>query len=109
MPAGACSFGRDQAGPGATASSTQLGILVQGACRSPRSEAERHRLYVKPCGGGISQPLPRTSSERGGVMTCIHDGILRARLDGELAEAELAEVNQHLTACADCRARFEKL
>lgn len=42
-------------------------------------------------------------------MICIHDGILRARLDGELADAELAEVNQHLASCADCRARFEKL
>jgi hypothetical protein len=42
-------------------------------------------------------------------MNCIHDGILRARLDGELADAELGEVNQHLAACADCRARFEKL
>lgn len=42
-------------------------------------------------------------------MNCIHDGILRARLDGELAEGELAEVNQHLAVCNDCRARFEKI
>jgi Putative zinc-finger len=42
-------------------------------------------------------------------MTCIDDGTLRARLDGELAGAELAEVNQHLSSCADCRARLEKL
>jgi hypothetical protein len=42
-------------------------------------------------------------------MTCIDDGILRARLDSELAGAELTEVNQHLAACADCGARFERL
>jgi hypothetical protein len=42
-------------------------------------------------------------------MNCIHDGILRARLDGELADAELREVNQHLAVCPDCRDRFEKL
>ncbi len=42
-------------------------------------------------------------------MTCIDDGILRARLDGELAGTELTEVNQHLAACADCGARFKRL
>ena len=42
-------------------------------------------------------------------MTCCDDGILRARLDGELAGTELAEVDQHLASCADCRARTEKL
>jgi Putative zinc-finger len=42
-------------------------------------------------------------------MTCIHDGILRAHLDGELAALELAEVNQHLNACAECRARLVKM
>jgi len=42
-------------------------------------------------------------------MTCLDDGILRARLDGELAGTELAEVNQHLASCADCGARFERL
>ena len=42
-------------------------------------------------------------------MTCFDDGILRARLDGELAGTELAEVDQHLDSCADCRVRFEKL
>jgi hypothetical protein len=42
-------------------------------------------------------------------MTCIDDGILRAHLDGELGGAELAEVTEHLVACGDCRARFEKL
>ncbi len=42
-------------------------------------------------------------------MTCCDDGILRARLDGELAGTELAEVDQHLASCADCRVRTEKL
>jgi Putative zinc-finger len=42
-------------------------------------------------------------------MTCLHDGILRARLDGELDDSELETVNQHLAVCADCRSRFEKL
>jgi hypothetical protein len=42
-------------------------------------------------------------------MICHHDGILRARLDGELGGSELEAVNQHLAVCADCRSRFEKL
>jgi len=42
-------------------------------------------------------------------MNCIHDGILRQHLDGELAGAELAEVTEHLASCADCCARFENL
>jgi hypothetical protein len=42
-------------------------------------------------------------------MTCIHDGILRAHMDGELSGAELVGVTEHLVSCADCRARFEKL
>lgn len=42
-------------------------------------------------------------------MTCVHDGILRANMDGELSGAELAEVAEHLVSCADCRAYFEKL
>jgi Putative zinc-finger len=42
-------------------------------------------------------------------MTCLHDGILRARFDNELGGSELEAVNQHLAACADCRSRFEKL
>jgi len=37
------------------------------------------------------------------------DGILRARLDDELPGVDLARINEHLAACADCRARFEKL
>jgi putative zinc finger protein len=42
-------------------------------------------------------------------MTCFDDGILRTRLDGELAGSELAEVDRHLDSCAGCRVRFEKL
>jgi hypothetical protein len=42
-------------------------------------------------------------------MTCVDDGIFRARLDGELAGIALAEIDQHLASCSDCRARFEKL
>lgn len=42
-------------------------------------------------------------------MTCLHEGILRARLDAELGGSELEAVDQHLAVCADCRSRFEKL
>ena len=42
-------------------------------------------------------------------MTCIHDGILRAHMDGELSGAELAGVTEHLVSCAHCRDLFEKL
>lgn len=42
-------------------------------------------------------------------MNCIHDGILRAHLDGELAGFELAGIAAHLVSCADCRDRFEKV
>ena len=42
-------------------------------------------------------------------MTCLNDGILRARLDDQLGGSELEAVKQHLAACADCRSRFEKL
>jgi hypothetical protein len=44
-------------------------------------------------------------------MNCMdmENGILRARLDDELAGVELARINEHLATCADCRARFEKL
>lgn len=42
-------------------------------------------------------------------MTCIENSTLRAHVDGELTGAELAEVNQHLSSCPECRARLEKL
>jgi len=42
-------------------------------------------------------------------MSCIDDGTLRAHLDEELSATELAEVNQHLAACPDCRACSERI
>jgi len=36
---------------------------------------------------------------------CIPDGTLRARLDGELGQAELAGTEEHLRTCARCRER----
>jgi putative zinc finger protein len=42
-------------------------------------------------------------------MNCITDGILRAKLDGELSEGERLEVEEHLGACAECRRRAETL
>ena len=42
-------------------------------------------------------------------MNCPNDGILQARLDGELAPPELEEVNQHLAACTACQGRLERL
>lgn len=42
-------------------------------------------------------------------MSCLTDGTLQARLDGELSEEELQAVNAHLAACAACRARAEIL
>ena len=42
-------------------------------------------------------------------MSCIHDGVLRARLDSELVDGELAAVDKHLASCAACRTRLEKL
>jgi hypothetical protein len=40
---------------------------------------------------------------------CIPDGNLRARLDGELSETELAELEAHLETCADCRRRSSEI
>jgi hypothetical protein len=42
-------------------------------------------------------------------MTCLDEGILRARLDGELSAVELDEVDRHIASCSDCRTYFEKL
>lgn len=42
-------------------------------------------------------------------MSCITDGILRARLDGELSESERQEVEAHLASCAECRSRAEAM
>ncbi|MGO9275320.1 MAG: anti-sigma factor family protein [Terriglobia bacterium] len=40
-------------------------------------------------------------------MSCVTDGLLRARIDGELTETESFEVASHLAVCADCRRRAE--
>jgi hypothetical protein len=40
-------------------------------------------------------------------MTCVSESLLRAKLDGELSQAELLEVNRHLASCAECRRRAE--
>jgi len=42
-------------------------------------------------------------------MSCVTDGWLRARIDGELTEAESFEVTSHLALCADCRRRAETI
>ncbi|MBV9339710.1 MAG: hypothetical protein JO159_02315, partial [Acidobacteria bacterium] len=42
-------------------------------------------------------------------MTCIDDGVLRARLDGELPIPEETEVSRHLLACPVCQGRSEQL
>ncbi len=40
---------------------------------------------------------------------CISDGELRAKIDGELPEAELKRVQAHLEGCAGCRRREEEM
>jgi len=42
-------------------------------------------------------------------MRCVDDGVLHAKLDGELTQAEILEVDHHLMSCADCRLRAETL
>ena len=42
-------------------------------------------------------------------MNCPSDGILQARLDGELTPAELQELSQHLASCSHCRSRMEAM
>ncbi|HEV2493579.1 MAG TPA: zf-HC2 domain-containing protein [Terriglobia bacterium] len=42
-------------------------------------------------------------------MSCITDGLLRARLDGELSEGERQEVEAHLAHCSECRRRAEAM
>jgi Putative zinc-finger len=42
-------------------------------------------------------------------MNCLEDGLIQARLDGELSESELKMVEAHLAACAECRARAQNL
>lgn len=40
-------------------------------------------------------------------MSHADDGTLNALLDGELGDAEAAEVRAHLASCAECAARFQ--
>jgi hypothetical protein len=40
---------------------------------------------------------------------CASDGILRAKLDGELAGSDQLDLDAHLAGCARCRRRLEKL
>ena len=42
-------------------------------------------------------------------MSCLTDGILEARLDGELGEEEAKVVSDHIAGCPACRAREEIL
>ena len=42
-------------------------------------------------------------------MACLTDGILRARLDGELSQAELESVEQHCAECSECRRRAQQI
>ena len=42
-------------------------------------------------------------------MNCPSDGMLQARLDGELETAEMQEVNQHVASCSNCQSRVEGL
>jgi len=42
-------------------------------------------------------------------MTCLTDGILRAKLDGELNETEHSEVVSHLASCSACRQRTDSM
>src|SRR5437868_4920981 len=42
-------------------------------------------------------------------MTCPGDGILQARVDGELTGAELADLDRHLASCAQCQTRMAQI
>jgi len=41
-------------------------------------------------------------------MNCIHDGTLRAYLDGELETAEAEGIGQHLETCETCRRQADE-
>src|SRR5580700_3797403 len=45
----------------------------------------------------------------GGLMNCPNDEVLRAYLDAELGPPQIAELKNHLQACAGCEARFQAL
>jgi hypothetical protein len=40
-------------------------------------------------------------------MNCLSDGLLRAKVDGELSQEQLLEFDRHLSACQRCRQRAE--
>jgi len=42
-------------------------------------------------------------------MNCLEEGILRAKLDGQLNEEESAAIDRHLAECAPCRNKLETL
>src|SRR6266542_6054518 len=42
-------------------------------------------------------------------MTCPTDGVLRARIDGQLERGESLEIENHLATCAACRERVSSL
>jgi len=42
-------------------------------------------------------------------MNCLEEGILRARLDGQLNEEESAAIDRHLAECVPCRNKLETL
>jgi len=42
-------------------------------------------------------------------MNCLKEGILRAKLDGQLNEEEAAAIDRHLAACSSCRSKLETL
>jgi putative zinc finger protein len=42
-------------------------------------------------------------------MNCLKDGILRAKLDGQLNGEDAAAIDRHLAECAPCRSRLETL
>ena len=42
-------------------------------------------------------------------MKCLNDQTLRALIDHEAPDLEREAANRHLTECADCRARLERM
>jgi anti-sigma factor RsiW len=42
-------------------------------------------------------------------MNCLSDGQLRTKVDGELHQQELLEVDRHLSACEKCRKRLDAM
>lgn len=40
-------------------------------------------------------------------MKCLSDGLLRAKIDGELSQEELLDAERHLSSCEECRRRLQ--